>query len=186
MLRPSKSLTKLNTNLPSQVQPVMKPSSSSSHLNNLSKTQTIDKPLHVKIIKREEMESMNSSLKRSKSKQEISRINKDVTSRLYNENQIKKNYLRIIKEKAKKDKDSEVDPELTLKPVINKVSRVIAGGRNKNGLTLEDYLIEEGKKAEVKRKSVHNRRLLDEIGECSFKPQLNLISQKLAEETSKI
>jgi|688.fasta_scaffold1593668_1 hypothetical protein len=39
------------------------------------------------------------------SKQEISRINKDVTSRLYNEGEIKKNYLNIIKEKVKKEKE---------------------------------------------------------------------------------
>ena len=109
MMRPSKSLMKLNSNLPSQIQPILKPSMSSSNFINQSKTRNIDKPLHVKIIKKEEMESMNTSLKRSKSKQEISRINKDVTSRLYNENQIKKNYLKIIKEKAKIDKNNEID-----------------------------------------------------------------------------
>ena len=77
-------------------------------------------------------------------------INKNVTNRLYNETQIKKNYLKIIKEKALKDKKEEVDPELTLKPKINRVSKVIAEGRRKTEMTVEDYLIEEGKKKETK------------------------------------
>jgi len=80
-------------------------------------------------------------LKRSKSKQEISRINKDVTKRLYNETAIKKNYLKIIKQKAQKDKDNEVDPELTLKPQINKISKVIAEGRKRSDVPVEVYLI---------------------------------------------
>lgn len=69
---------------------------------------------------------MNQSLKKSMSKQEISRINRDVTKRLYNEQDIKKSYLNLIKMKAKKDKEKEVDTELTLKPKINKISQVIA------------------------------------------------------------
>lgn len=85
------------------------------------------------------------------SKQEISRINRDVTKRLYNEANIKKNYLHIIKEKAKKDKEMQEDQELTLKPQINRVSRVIAEARKKTDVPIEDYLIEEGKKAETKR-----------------------------------
>lgn len=110
------------------------------------------KPSHVKIIKKEEMESLNQSLKKSMSKQEISRINKDVTRRLYNEADLKKNYLLIIKEKAKKDKQKEAeDAELTHKPQINKISKVIAEGRKKIDVPIEDYLIEEGKKAENKR-----------------------------------
>jgi len=80
-------------------------------------------------------------LKRSKSKQEISQINKDVTKRLYNETAIKKNYLKIIKQKAQKDKDNEVDPELTLKPQINKISKVIAEGRKRSDVPVEVYLI---------------------------------------------
>jgi len=66
------------------------------------KQKEYDKPTHVKIIKKEELASLNQSLKRSMSKQEISRINQNVTRRLYNEAEIKKNYLNIIKEKAKK------------------------------------------------------------------------------------
>ena len=55
MMRPSKSLVKLNHNPPSQIQPLLKSSVSSSNFINQSKTQNIDKPLHVKIIKKEEM-----------------------------------------------------------------------------------------------------------------------------------
>jgi len=67
-----------------------------------TKISDYNKPTHVKIIRKEEMTSLNQSLKRSMSKQEISKINKDVTRRLYNEAEIKKNYLNIIKEKARK------------------------------------------------------------------------------------
>ncbi len=76
------------------------------------------------------------------SKQEISRINRNVTNRLYNEADIKKNYLQIIKMKAKQDKEREIDTELTLRPKINRVSQVIAEGRKKNDVAIEDYLIE--------------------------------------------
>lgn len=62
------------------------------------------KPLNVKILGKEEMDSMRQSLRKSMSKQDISRINRDVTRRLYNEADIKKNYLNIIKEKARRDR----------------------------------------------------------------------------------
>jgi hypothetical protein len=96
----------------------------------------------VKIFKKEEIESSNQTLKKSMSKQEISRINRNVTNRLYNEADIKKNYLQIIKMKAKQDKEREIDTELTLRPKINRVSQVIAEGRKKNDVAIEDYLIE--------------------------------------------
>lgn len=114
------------------------------------------------------------------SKQEISRINKDVTKRLYNEANLKKNYLHIIKEKAKKDKEMEEDHELTLKPQINKVSRVIAEGRRKNDVPIEDYLIEVGRKAATKKAECNSQKLINELENCTFKPALNLITQKLA------
>ena len=118
------------------------------------------KPSHVKIMKKNELDILNQSLKKNKSRQEISRINRDVTQRLYNEIDIKKNYLRIIKEKAKKDKNEEIDPELTLKPQINKISKFIAEGRRASGRAIEDYLIEEGRKAGTKRSENHNRKIL--------------------------
>lgn len=96
----------------------------------------------MKIFKKEEIESSNQTLKKSMSKQEISRINRNVTNRLYNEADIKKNYLQIIKMKAKQDKEREIDTELTLRPKINRVSQVIAEGRKKNDVAIEDYLIE--------------------------------------------
>ena len=64
-----------------------------------------------------------------------------MTQRLYNETVIKKNYLKIIKQKAQKDKDNDIDPELTLRPQINKISKVIAEGRKKNDVPIEVYLI---------------------------------------------
>lgn len=45
---------------------------------------------------------MQGTLRKSLSKQDMSRIGKEVTSRLYNQSEIKKNYLNLIKEKAKK------------------------------------------------------------------------------------
>ena len=125
-MRTSKSMMKLTTN--NHPQPIIQ---TLSRFTPSSKSQMLDKPHQVRIIKKDEMQSLSQSLNRSKSKQQISRINKDVTNRLYNETQIKKNYLKIIKQKAKKDKDKEVDPVLTLKPQINQVSRVIAEGRKK-------------------------------------------------------
>lgn len=53
-------------------------------VSSAKKSSDYDKPLHVKILRKEEIQSLNQSMKKSMSKQEISRINKDVTSRLYN------------------------------------------------------------------------------------------------------
>jgi len=42
-------------------------------------------------------------MKRSLSRSEVSQITKDVTKRLYNEEQVKKDYLKRVKERAQKD-----------------------------------------------------------------------------------
>lgn len=65
-----------------------------------------DKPERVKILKKHEIESIHSlqSSKKSLSKQDKQKIAKEVTSRLYNESDIKKNYLNKIKERAKQQK----------------------------------------------------------------------------------
>ena len=52
-----------------------------------------------------------------------------MTSRLYNEGDIKKNYLKKIKERAKIEKEEKEDPELTYRPVINKISKYLAEDR---------------------------------------------------------
>lgn len=52
------------------------------------------------MLKKSEMQSMQSSQK-SLSKLEKTKIVNKVTSRLYNESEIKKNYLNKIKERAK-------------------------------------------------------------------------------------
>ena len=110
------------------------------------------------------------------SQHEISKINKDVTRRLYNEGSIKKNYLNIIRQKAKKEKQILNDVELTHKPQINKISQVIAEGRKKDHSTLEMYLLEEGKKKEIKRVEKQGKKLLEELNGCTFRPELNVIS----------
>ena len=51
---------------------------------------------------------------------------------------------------------------------------------------MEKYLIEEGRKAELKRQEEVNRKHLHEIDNCTFEPQMNLISQKLAAERAKL
>lgn len=90
------------------------------------------------------------SLKKSYSKSDISRIQSDVTRRLYNEGEIKKNYLNKIKERAKQEQEEKEDPELTHHPQINRISKVLAEDRYGDKM-VQDHLIELGRKAEQKK-----------------------------------
>ena len=113
------------------------------------------------------------------SRQELSRINKDVTNRLYNQAQMKKDYLRRIKEKAKIEQEEKHDPEVTHRPCINPLSEAIAEGR-RSQQTVEEHLLEEGRKRQLKIQERAQRKCMEEVESCSFQPQVNLISQKLA------
>lgn len=81
----------------------------------------------------------------SLSKSDITRINKEVTARLYDQAQIKKNYLKLLKERAEREKLKQDDAELTYRPEINPVSTMIAEGRHRD-IPLERHLLEEGRK----------------------------------------
>lgn len=48
-----------------------------------------------------------SNMSKSMSKSDLSRINKEVTSRLYNDVQVKKKYLNAIKSRAKNLREEE-------------------------------------------------------------------------------
>ena len=61
-------------------------------------------------------------------------------------------YLNRIKSKAKITKEEEEleKEQLTLKPEINKLSKVIAQGRKKENQKLEEYLFEKEKERSIK------------------------------------
>eukprot|EP01016_Furgasonia_blochmanni_P003579 TRINITY_DN11408_c0_g1_i10.p1 TRINITY_DN11408_c0_g1~~TRINITY_DN11408_c0_g1_i10.p1 ORF type:complete len:745 (+),score=192.61 TRINITY_DN11408_c0_g1_i10:195-2429(+) len=94
---------------------------------------------------------------------------------------MKEETLRMLQEK-RNEEIMEEEKEYTFKPVINNISKQI---RNSGFESTEEYLIKVGEQMKERREKAKNMKMMMEVEGCSFKPQLNHISERINEEKAK-
>ncbi|CAD8051997.1 unnamed protein product [Paramecium sonneborni] len=149
----------------------------------ISNTNT-NKPLHdqtinqIREINQEKKENKNDIL--NKSQTAIKKTN------IY-EKQVKQmNFKNNVLQKQRLLKEEEQIKEATFKPKLNQNTlKIVSTTRQNRNKTPEYYLLKYGQQLQEQKRKAEQQFMNETSRECSFKPEINKISQKICDEIIK-